>query len=96
MVQKQEVADGGARAPDIPEAGQSRDTPATSAGKRPSDDMPRATKRPKRATEACASPHTASSAMPADAADEPTTPTVGGTRSKLCRKPCRHPCQQPR
>ena len=79
MEQKEETADGGARAPDIPQIGQSCDTPATSAGKRRSDDMS-APKRLKRATEATASAHTAS-AMPGDSAEGPS-PTSPDTNAQ--------------
>ena len=85
MEQKEETADGGARAPDIPQIGQSCDTPATSAGKRRSDDMS-APKRLKRATGATASAHTAS-AMPGDSAEGPRPTSPDTTHGKRCQRP---------
>ena len=80
MAQREGTAESGARAPDIPQIGQSCDTPAPSAGKRQSDDMPREPKRLKRAKDASNSAHT-TPVLPGDSAEGPT-PTSPDTNAQ--------------
>ena len=80
MVQMEGTAESDARAPDMPQIGQSCDASAPSAGKRQSDDMTQEPKRLKRATEATGSAHTAS-AMPGDSAEGPS-PTSPDTNAQ--------------
>ena len=82
MVQMEGTAESDARAPDMPQIGQSCDASAPSAGKRQSDDMTQEPKRLKRATEAIGSAHTAS-AMPGDSAEgpRPTSPDTNAQQA---------------